>query len=118
MGSDIVSLLIGIVGGVIITAPVLWIAGRMLVGATNAKFTDAITIVVLGSIASAVVSFLLGPSLLGSLAQLVVILYLIKKYYECGWGKAAAVAIVTVVIYVVILFVLSLVGFTLLGSYF
>jgi hypothetical protein len=37
----------------------------MLVGATNAKFTDAITIVVLGSIASALVSFLLGPSLLG-----------------------------------------------------
>jgi hypothetical protein len=117
MEADIVTILIGIIGGVIITAPVLWIAGRMLVGATNAKFTDAITIVVLGSIASGVVTFLLGPSLLGSIAQLVVILALIKKYYECGWGKAFAVAIVTVVIYVIILFVLSMVGISILGGF-
>ncbi|MFA5868648.1 MAG: hypothetical protein WC941_03000 [Candidatus Bathyarchaeia archaeon] len=117
MAFDIVSILISIIGGVIITAPVLWIVGRMLVGATNAKFTDAIMIVVLGSVASAVVGlFLLG--IVGSIAQLVVLLYLIKKYYECGWGKAFAVAIVTVVVFVIIAFILSLVGLSLLGSFY
>jgi len=49
--------------------------------------------------------------ILGSIAQLLVTLYLIKHYYECSWGKAAAVAIVTVVIFIVIAIVLG----TILG---
>jgi len=110
MEFDIVSLLISIVAGAIIMAPVLWIAGRMLVGSAKAKFTDAIMIVVISSVVNGVLRLFLG-GLLGVIAQLLVTLYLIKHYYECGWGKAAAVAIVTVVIFIIVAAVLG----TILG---
>ncbi|HIH89198.1 TPA: hypothetical protein HA344_08325 [Candidatus Bathyarchaeota archaeon] len=117
MEFDIVTILISIIGGAIIMAPVLWIAGRMLVGSTNAKFTDAIMIVVLSSIANTVVGLFIG-GIIGSLASLVVTLYLIKKYYECSWGKAAVVAIVTTVIFVIIAVVLGMVlGISLGGGF-
>ena len=115
MAFDLVSMLISIVVGVVITAPVLWIAGRLLVGATRAKFTDAIIIVILGSIAGAVIGAIV-TGLAGSLIQLLVMLFLIKKYYECSWLKALAVAVVTVVIFVVIIVILGVLGFGLLNQ--
>jgi len=118
MAFDLVSLLISIIGGVIIMAPVLWIVGRMLVGASKAKFTDAIMIVVLGSVANAVVGLFL-PGFFGSILELLITLYLIKRYYECGWGKALAVAVVTLVVFIIIAFGLGLVlGISLFGSMF
>jgi hypothetical protein len=117
MEFGIVSILVSIIGGAIIMVPVLWIAGRMLVGSTNAKFTDAIMIVVLSSIANTAVGLFL-PGIIGSLASLIVMLYLIKKYYECGWGKAAVVAIVMTVIFVIISAVLATVlGISLGGGF-
>jgi hypothetical protein len=101
-----VSLLIGLVAQVIIMVPALWIVGRMLTSSQNAKFTDAIMIVVLGSIASTIVSYII-PGIVGSLVQVIVYLYLIKKYYECSWGKALAVTIVTVLVFVVIAAILA-----------
>jgi hypothetical protein len=111
---DIVSILINIVVGVIVTAPVLWIAGRLLVGASRAKFMDAITIVVLGNIASAVISAIVG-GFIGALVQIIVFLFLIKKYYECSWMKALAVAVVTVVIFAIIALTLGVLGFSFLA---
>jgi uncharacterized membrane protein len=46
----------------------------------------------------------------GSLVQLLVTLCLIKKYYEYSWMKALTVAVVTVVIYVIILLELEVLG--------
>ena len=43
-------LVISIIVNIIIVAPVLWLAGRALVGKEKAKFTDAIWIVVLGTV--------------------------------------------------------------------
>jgi hypothetical protein len=111
---DIVSILINVVVGVIVTAPVLWIAGRLLVGASRAKFMDAITIVVLGNIAGAVISAIVG-GFIGALVQIVVFLFLIKKYYECSWMKALAVAVVTVVIFAIIALILGVLGFSFLS---
>ena len=110
MAIDVVATLIGVVVGTIIMSPVLWIAGRLLVGSTRAKFTDAVVIVALGSLAGAIVNaFITGW--IGTLIQIIVLLVLIQKYYECGWGKSIAVAIVTVVIFIIIIFVLvSIVG--------
>ena len=42
------------------TAPVLLITGRLLVGASRTKFTDAIMIVILSNIAGAVISAIVG----------------------------------------------------------
>ena len=43
---DLVALLIQIIISTIILAPVLWLAGRALVGGDKAKFFDAIWIIV------------------------------------------------------------------------
>lgn len=109
MTFDIVATLIGMVVGTIIMSPILWIAGRLLVGSTKAKFTDAVVIVALGSLANAIISaFLTG--LAGTLLQIIVTLVLIQKYYECGWVKSIMVAVVTVVIFIIIVFVLGMLG--------
>lgn len=115
MAFDVASILVSVIVGVIVTAPVLWIAGRLLVGASRAKFTDAIIIVVLGNIAGALIGAVLS-GFVGALVQIVVFLFLIKKYYECGWMKALAVAVVTVVIFAVIVIILGVLGFSLLSS--
>ena len=117
MAFDLVSILINIIVGVIVTAPVLWIAGRLLVGASRAKFTDAIIIVVLGNVANAVIGAIVG-GLLGALVQLIVFLFLIKHYYECSWLRALAVAVVTVVIFAIIALILGLPGFALFAPMF
>lgn len=41
-------------------------------------------------------------------------LALIKHYFDCGWLKALAIAIIAVVIFVVIVAVLAIVGFGIL----
>jgi hypothetical protein len=114
---DVVSILISIVVGVVVTAPVLWIAGRLLVGASRAKFTDAIIIVVLGSIAGSLISAILS-GFIGAIVQIIVLLFLIKKYYECSWMKALAVAVVTVIIFAIIIIILGVLGFAFLSPMF
>ena len=114
MAFDLVSVIISVVVGVIVTAPVLWIAGRLLVGSSRAKFTDAIMIVVLGNIAGAVIGAIVG-GFIGALVQIIVFLFLIKHFYECSWMKALAVAVVTVVIFAIIAIILGVLGFAILS---
>ena len=90
---------------ILIQAPVLWMAGRLVVGEKRAKFMDAVIIVVLAVIANAIIGSILGQTL-GGLVQLVVYLYLIVKYYETDWIKAAIIAIVNTVLGWVIFWVL------------
>jgi hypothetical protein len=83
---DIIGLLIQIVVAIIVVAPILWLVGRSLAGKQNAKFTDAIWIVVLGIVIGAV------------------------HFFDCGWLKAFIIAIIAVVVFIVIAFVLALIG--------
>ena len=110
---DLVALLIQIVVGTIIVAPVLWLAGRALVGKEKAKFTDAIWIVVLGTVIGAVVGAFVG-GLIAAVIMFVIWLALIKHFFDCGWIMALAIAIIAVIIFIVILAVLALVGIGLL----
>ena len=57
---DFVALLIQIVAGTIIIAPILWLAGRALAGKEKAKFTDAIWILLLGTVIGAVIGAYIG----------------------------------------------------------
>ena len=66
---------------IIIQAPVLWIARRMIVGAERAKFMDAVTITIIAAIVNAISGALLGKNLAG-FVQLVAYLFLIVKYYD------------------------------------
>ena len=110
---DLIALLIQIVVGVIIIAPILWLAGRALSGKEKAKFTDAIWIVVLGTVIGAVLGAYVG-GLIAALIMFIIWLALIKHFFDCGWLKALAIAIVAVIIFIVIIAVLAIIGFGIL----
>ncbi|MCQ5377448.1 MAG: hypothetical protein NO516_05295 [Candidatus Methanomethylicia archaeon] len=106
---DFLGIIIQIVAGIIIVAPVLWLVGRSLAGRENAKFTDAVWIVVLGTIIGAVVGALAG-GIVSSILMLIAWIALIKHFFDCGWLKALLIAIVAVVVFVVIAALLALIG--------
>jgi hypothetical protein len=101
MEFDIATMLIALVIQVVLQIPVLWIVGRMLTSSQNAKFTDAIVIVILSNIANIIVGMFL-TDIIAAVIQIVVYLFLIKKYYECDWGKAILVAIIVGIVSAVI----------------
>nr|MDO8134632.1 hypothetical protein [Candidatus Njordarchaeum guaymaensis] len=102
-----------VIVNVIIIGPVMWLAGRALVGKDKAKFTDALWIVALGTLIQSVLGYLFS----GIIALIIVVLLwlaLIKRFFDCGWGKALLIALVAVVILVIIGAVLVLLGFVAL----
>jgi hypothetical protein len=106
-------LVIHIIVNIIILSPVLWLAGRALVGKDKAKFTDAILIVVIGT----VVGTLFGAffsGVIAALIQLILWLLIVKYFFDCGWLKALAISILTVIIFIVIVLILGLIGFALI----
>lgn len=107
---DIIGLLIQIVVAIIVVAPILWLVGRALAGKQNAKFTDAIWIVVLGVVIGSIVGWLIGGGIIASLIMFVVWLGLIKHFFDCGWLKAFAIALVAVIVFAIIVFILALIG--------
>ncbi|MDR2708135.1 MAG: hypothetical protein LBB87_05270 [Nitrososphaerota archaeon] len=108
MESDILTLILGIVLNIVIVSPILWIAGRMLVGNKKAKFTDALWIVALGTIASAVVNYVIH-GLLGSILMLIIVLLLVRHFFDCGWIKALLISIVAAIIFIVVAAILGLI---------
>ena len=104
---DFMALLIQIIVGVIVIAPILWLAGRALAGKEKAKFTDAIWIVVLGTVIGALVSWFAGSlGWIGTIIMIIVWLALIKHFFDCGWLKALAIAIIAIIVYIIIFFIL------------
>jgi len=97
----------------VLISPVLWLSGRALVGKQKAKFTDAVWIVVLGT----VIGMFFGYFFVGfvaSIIQLIIWLALVKHFFDCGWLMALAISIIAVIIFIVIAIVLGLIGFALI----
>jgi len=111
---DLVGLLISIVVGIIIIAPILWLVGRALVGKQKAKFTDAIWIVVLGIVIGTIVGALIG-GIVAAIIMFIIWLALIKHFFDCGWLMAFAIAVVAVIIFIVIVAILALVGISVIA---
>jgi small-conductance mechanosensitive channel len=106
---DLTSMIIQIIAGVIIVSPILWLVGRSMVGKEKAKFTDAIWIVVLGTVINAVLgAFVHGA--LGFIVTLIVWIALIKHFFDAGWGKAILISIIAIIVLFVVAFVLVLLG--------
>jgi len=115
---SVVGVIIGVVVGSIVTAPFLWLAGKWIVGGEKAKFMDAVWIGIFGTVVNAVIGEVVGGGV-GSLAQLVAYLYLVKTYYETGWGNAVVISVLAVVVMTVVLIVLgTLLGISLGGAGF
>ncbi len=114
----ILFLLVGIVVNIIVNSLFVWLAGRALVGAEKAKFTDAIWIVVIGSIIGSILGainfggFNLG--LVGAIISFIIWLALIKHFFDCGWIKAFLIAILAAIIQIIIAFILGLIGLAVL----
>jgi hypothetical protein len=106
---DLVGLLIQIVVAIIVIAPILWLVGRSLAGKQNAKFTDAIWIVVLGIVIGSIIGWLIG-GIIASIIMFFVWLGLIKHFFDCSWFKAFVIAIIAVIVFVIIAFLLALIG--------
>jgi hypothetical protein len=109
MALSLTSILVQIVVGVIIIAPILWLVGRALVGKQRASFGHAIWIVLLGVIINAVVGYFVH-GVLGFIVTLVVWVALIKHFFQTGWGHAIIVGIVAIVVLVIIVMVLAFLG--------
>ena len=106
-------LVIHIIINTIILSPVLWLSGRAIVGKDKAKFTDAVWMIILGT----VIGTLLGALFSGIIAlgiQLILWLALVKHFFDCGWLKALVISIIAVIIFAAIAAVLALIGFALI----
>jgi len=106
----ILNVVVGIVVNVIVNSLFVWLAGRWLVGADKAKFTDAIWIVVIGAVIGGILSYF-NWGLIGAIISFILWLALIKHFFDCGWGKAFLIAIVAAIIQIILSFVLWLIGF-------
>jgi hypothetical protein len=111
---DLIGLLISIVVGIIVVAPILWLVGRALVGKQKAKLTDAIWIVILGIVIGAVVGALIG-GLVAAVIMFIIWLALIKHFFDCGWLMAFAIAVVAVIIFVIVVAILAFVGISVIA---
>jgi hypothetical protein len=99
-----------IIINIIIIGPVLWLAGRALVGKQKAKFTDGLWIAALGTIVGEILGYFFVPGIIVTIVIVIIWLGLIKHFFDCGWLKALVVAIVAIVIFIIIAAVLLLVG--------
>jgi len=108
-------LVLQVIVSTIIIGPILWLAGRLLVGKEKAKFADGLVTVGLGTIIGALMGYLGLPGWVAAIVMVIVWLALIKHFFDCGWLKALLIAIVALVIFFVIVIVLVLLGFAALG---
>jgi len=111
------ALIINIIVNTIIISPVLWLSGRAIVGKQKAKFTDAVWIVILGT----VIGTFFGAYFSGIIATIILLiiwLALVKHFFDCGWLKAFVISILAVIIFVVIVAILALIGIAILAVWF
>lgn len=116
MAASLEVLALQVIVSTIIIGPILWIAGRLLVGKEKAKFTDGLVTVALGTIIGGFLSFLGLSGWIAAIVMLIVWLALIRHFFDCGWLKALLIAIVAVVVFIVIAIVLVALGFAALSG--
>ena len=112
---DLTSIAIQIIVGIIILSPVLWLVGRSMVGKQKAKFTDAIWIVVLGTVINAILGAYIH-GVVGLAVTLIVWIALIHHFFDAGWGKSILIGVIAIIVLVVIVFILTLLGFAALAG--
>jgi hypothetical protein len=113
MAVNLDALLINIIVSTIILSPVLWLSGRIIVGKEKAKFTDAIWIVVLGTLVGTFFgAFFKG--FIAAIVQLILWLMVVKYFFDCDWLKAFIISILAVILFAVIAAILALIGFALI----
>ena len=103
-------LAIRIIVGAILISPVLWLSGRAIVGKEKAKFTDAIWIVIIGTVVGALFGAVFS-GVIAAIIQLILWLAIVKYFFDTGWLKAFVISLVAVVIFAVVALILAVIGF-------
>ena len=112
------ALVVQLIVSIIVIAPVLWIAGRLLVGKEKAKGTDAIWIVVLGVVISDVFHYFFGSGIIASIILLIILLGLIKHFFDTGWLRALAIAIIAVIFFIIVAIIVAVIFGLALAAFF
>ena len=111
--TTLIGLLVTIVIMVIFVVPSLWIAGRLLAGKQKAKFTDALWIVIIGTIVFYFFNLFLKHLLSGFaiiisyFVMLIIWLALVKHFFDCWWLKALAISIIAIIIAIVLMIIIA-----------
>ncbi len=114
MAINLDALALHIIVNVIIASPFLWLAGRAVVGKEKAKFSDAVLIVLIGTVVGAFFgAFFTG--FLASIIQLIIWLAIVKHFFDCGYLKALGISLLAIIIFAIIAVILALVGFALIS---
>jgi len=106
----LINFVLNVIVPTIILSPVLWIAGRLVVGKEKAKFTDAIWTILIGTFIGSIFAAIF-TGIIASIIQLIIWLALVKHFFDCGWPKALAISILTVIVFIAIAILLGLLGF-------
>lgn len=111
-----IQLILNIIVGTIILAPILWLVGRALVGREKAKFTDALWIMFLGQVIGGLLGWAFGfvalgliGSIIAFIIQLLIWLFLIHHFFDTSWGKAFIIAIIAVIVSAIVFGIIFLV---------
>jgi hypothetical protein len=113
----LVNLAINIIINVIVLSPVFWISGRLLAGKDKARFTDALWIVIIGTVIGSIFGYFF-TGIIASIIMLIIWLGLVKHFFDCGWLKALAISIIAVLIFIAIAFLLAMIGIVIVGLWF
>lgn len=104
------ALAIQVIVSTIIVAPFLWLSGRALVGEKKAKFTDAIWIVILGTVLGTLFAAIFKKGIIALIIQMILWLAVVKHFFDCGWIKAFVVTMLAVIIFAIVGAILAFVG--------
>ena len=116
MAINLDTLVINLIVNIIILSPVLWISGRLLAGKDKAIFTDALWIVVLGTLIGGIFSYFFD-GLIAAIIVLFIWLALVKHFFDTGWLKAFVISVVAILIWVVIAVIIGIiVGVAIIGG--
>jgi len=107
---DLDVLLIELVIKIIVLSPAFWLAGRALAGKENAKFLDAVWIVILGTLIGGIFSYFEIVGIIALIIQLIIWLGLVKHFFDTDWIRAFVISVLAVIIIIVVGFILGLVG--------
>lgn len=112
--AEFVAILVNIILQTIILAPLLWFVGRKIADPDDVRFTNAMWIIVLGNVISYLIVMFaggfVGTGILAAFVNLVIWLMLIKHFFDTNWLKAIIISVATVMAFVIVALVLSLIG--------
>lgn len=112
----LIQLIVNILVNLIFVSPFLWLAGRLLAGKQKAKFTDALWIVLIGTIVFYFFNYFLTSYITGFIGtaiayfiMLIIWLALVKHFFDCGWLKALAISIIAIIIAIIVLIIIAII---------